>query len=113
MIQFPKPWMKTYLYLVFVHLQVIKYPPQHESQTNVVGNTPHFDSRFVTFVSNLVSVCSRITYVLVKVLQSLHPDPTLQVLLNGKWVDAKPIPNTFVVNFGKCEEVLVHSSLVH
>ncbi|KIM51331.1 hypothetical protein SCLCIDRAFT_1224652 [Scleroderma citrinum Foug A] len=67
--------------------KVIKYPPQQESQASVLGNTPHFDTRFVTFV-----------------LQLPHPRPTLQVQLGGEWIDATPIPGTFVVNFGKSLE---------
>ena len=54
-------WWHLHLPLLF-YLQVIKYPPQQESQTNVVGNTPHFDTRFVTLVGSfyLVALASLI-----------------------------------------------------
>ncbi|KAL4070226.1 hypothetical protein V8B97DRAFT_2007857 [Scleroderma yunnanense] len=54
---------------------------------DMLGNTPHFDAGFVTFV-----------------LQLPNPHPGLQVQLDGQWIDATPIPGTFTVNIGKSLE---------
>ncbi|KAI9571182.1 Clavaminate synthase-like protein [Boletus coccyginus] len=63
--------------------KVVKYPANDGSLTDQ-GVGPHYDSGFLTF------------------LLQASPHPGLQVQnLSGEWIDAPPIPGTFVVNFGK------------
>ncbi|KAL4073769.1 hypothetical protein J3A83DRAFT_4389897 [Scleroderma citrinum] len=66
--------------------RVIKYPANDGSLTNQ-GVGPHYDAGFLTF------------------LLQASPHPGLQVQnLSGDWIDAPPIPGTFVVNIGKALE---------
>lgn len=63
--------------------KIVKYPPRDLVSTDQ-GVGPHFDAGFLTF------------------LLQVSPHPGLQVQnLKGEWIDAPPIPNTFVVNIGK------------
>ncbi|CCM03893.1 uncharacterized protein FIBRA_06044 [Fibroporia radiculosa] len=68
--------------------KVVKYPvPTDSSSDQGVG--PHFDGGFLTF------------------LLQASPHRGLQVQnLAGKWIDAPPIPGTFVVNIGKALETV-------
>ncbi|KAI0929810.1 hypothetical protein AcV5_006676 [Taiwanofungus camphoratus] len=68
--------------------KVVKYPAlDHVSSNQGVG--PHFDGGFLTF------------------LLQASPHPGLQVQnLAGEWIDAPPIPGTFVVNIGKALETV-------
>ncbi|CAL1706053.1 unnamed protein product [Somion occarium] len=72
------------------HLQhrakVVKYPvPPDDSSDQGVG--PHFDGGFLTF------------------LLQASPHRGLQVQnLRGEWIDAPPIPGSFVINIGKALE---------
>jgi len=65
----------------------VKYPvPPDSSIQQGVG--PHYDGGFLTFL-----------------LQASPNQKGLQVQnLRGEWIDAPPIPGTFVVNFGKALE---------
>lgn len=66
--------------------KVVKYPANDGSLTDQ-GVGPHYDAGFLTF------------------LLQASPHPGLQVQnLTGDWVDAPPIPGTFVVNIGKALE---------
>ncbi|OBZ71058.1 hypothetical protein A0H81_09320 [Grifola frondosa] len=66
--------------------KVVKYPAR-DSVTSDQGVGPHYDSGFLTF------------------LLQASDHPGLQVQnLSGEWIDAPPIPNTFVVNIGKALE---------
>ncbi|KAF9811147.1 hypothetical protein IEO21_06631 [Rhodonia placenta] len=68
--------------------KVVKYPPQDNLSSNQ-GVGPHFDGGFLTF------------------LLQASPHPGLQVQnLAGEWIDAPPIPGTFVVNIGKALETV-------
>ncbi|KAL4246597.1 iron/ascorbate-dependent oxidoreductase family protein [Abortiporus biennis] len=66
--------------------KVVKYPvPEDDSSDQGVG--PHYDGGFLTF------------------LLQASPHRGLQVQnLAGDWIDAPPIPYTFVVNIGKALE---------
>jgi len=66
--------------------KVVKYPALDNLSSNQ-GVGPHFDGGFLTF------------------LLQASPHPGLQVQnLAGEWIDAPPIPDTFVVNIGKALE---------
>ncbi|EPT04740.1 hypothetical protein FOMPIDRAFT_1046000 [Fomitopsis schrenkii] len=68
--------------------KVVKYPPLDDLASNQ-GVGPHFDGGFLTF------------------LLQASPHPGLQVQnLSGQWIDAPPIPGTFVVNIGKALETV-------
>ncbi|KAI9571181.1 hypothetical protein HD554DRAFT_2312453 [Boletus coccyginus] len=73
--------------------QVVKYPPNDGSLIDQ-GVGPHYDSGFLTF------------------LLQASPHPGLQVQnLSGEWIDAPPIPGTFVVNIGKGKLTTLQLSL--
>ncbi|KAJ8488610.1 hypothetical protein ONZ51_g3448 [Trametes cubensis] len=66
--------------------KIIKYPARKEGGSDQ-GVGPHFDGGFLTF------------------LLQASDHPGLQVQnLTGEWIDAPPIPGTFVVNIGKALE---------
>ncbi|KAG9316787.1 hypothetical protein JVU11DRAFT_2851 [Chiua virens] len=66
--------------------KVVKYPANDGSLTDQ-GVGPHYDAGFLTF------------------LLQASPHPGLQVQnLSGEWIDASPMPGTFVVNIGKALE---------
>ncbi|KAI0074433.1 Clavaminate synthase-like protein [Panus rudis PR-1116 ss-1] len=68
--------------------KVVKYPVPPDSSSNQ-GVGPHFDGGFLTF------------------LLQASPHRGLQVQnLRGDWIDAPPIPGTFVVNIGKALETV-------
>ncbi|TDL24289.1 Clavaminate synthase-like protein [Rickenella mellea] len=63
--------------------KIVKYPTL-DTVSSDQGVGPHFDAGFLTF------------------LLQASPHPGLQVQnLSGQWIDAPPIPGTFVVNIGK------------
>ncbi|EIW83111.1 Clavaminate synthase-like protein [Coniophora puteana RWD-64-598 SS2] len=66
--------------------KVVKYPANDESSSDQ-GVGPHYDAGFLTFLLQASS----------------HPGLQVQNL-SGQWIDAPPIPGTFVVNFGKAIE---------
>jgi len=68
--------------------KIVKYPvPADDSSDQGVG--PHFDGGFLTL------------------LLQASPHRGLQVQnLSGEWIDAPPIPRTFVVNIGKALETV-------
>ncbi|KAL0957124.1 hypothetical protein HGRIS_003216 [Hohenbuehelia grisea] len=64
--------------------KVVKYPPSNAAEQGV---GPHYDAGFVT------------------ILLQASPHEGLQVQnLSGEWINAPPIPGTFVINFGKALE---------
>ncbi|KAF8134471.1 hypothetical protein EV363DRAFT_1396885 [Boletus edulis] len=66
--------------------KIVKYPANDGSFADQ-GVGPHYDAGFLTF------------------LLQASPHPGLQVQnLSGEWIDAPPIPGTFVVNIGKALE---------
>ncbi|KAH7923163.1 Clavaminate synthase-like protein [Leucogyrophana mollusca] len=66
--------------------KVVKYPANDGTLTDQ-GVGPHYDAGFLTF------------------LLQASPHRGLQVQnLSGQWIDAPPIPGTFVVNIGKALE---------
>ncbi|KAI9571715.1 hypothetical protein HD554DRAFT_2203286 [Boletus coccyginus] len=66
--------------------KVVKYPADDGSLTHQ-GVGPHCDGGFLIF------------------LLQASPHPSLQVQnMSGEWIDAPPIPGTFVVNIGKALE---------
>ncbi|KAF8444829.1 hypothetical protein L210DRAFT_3475806 [Boletus edulis BED1] len=66
--------------------KIVKYPANDGSIADQ-GVGPHYDAGFLTF------------------LLQASPHPGLQVQnLSGEWIDAPPIPGTFVVNIGKALE---------
>ncbi|KAH8107671.1 hypothetical protein BXZ70DRAFT_912022 [Cristinia sonorae] len=68
--------------------KVVKYPAPADASSNQ-GVGPHFDGGFLTF------------------LLQASPHRGLQVQnLAGDWIDAPPIPGTFVVNIGKALETV-------
>ncbi|OCH89069.1 Clavaminate synthase-like protein [Obba rivulosa] len=68
--------------------KVVKYPPRAPGEGDQ-GVGPHFDGSFLTF------------------LLQASPHAGLQVQnLSGAWIDAPPIPGTFVVNIGKALETV-------
>lgn len=65
--------------------KIVHYPVTHDGSDQGVG--PHYDAGFLTF------------------LLQASPHRGLQVQnLSGEWIDAPPIPGTFVVNIGKALE---------
>ena len=63
--------------------KIVKYPAR-DLVSSDQGVGPHFDAGFLTF------------------LLQASPHPGLQVQnLAGEWIDAPPLPGTFVVNIGK------------
>ncbi|KAJ3564618.1 hypothetical protein NP233_g8178 [Leucocoprinus birnbaumii] len=65
--------------------KIVKYPVVTGSSDQGVG--PHYDAGFLTF------------------LLQASPHQGLQVQnLSGEWIDAPPIPGTFVINIGKALE---------
>ncbi|KAH9932496.1 uncharacterized protein B0H18DRAFT_1083252 [Fomitopsis serialis] len=68
--------------------KVVKYPAL-DNLSSDQGVGPHFDAGFLTF------------------LLQASPHAGLQVQnLSGEWIDAPPIPGTFVVNIGKALETV-------
>ncbi|KAL7281369.1 hypothetical protein ACG7TL_004679 [Trametes sanguinea] len=68
--------------------KIVKYPARKEGESDQ-GVGPHFDGGFLTF------------------LLQASDHPGLQVQnLSGEWIDAPPIPGTFVVNIGKALETV-------
>ncbi|EGN95387.1 hypothetical protein SERLA73DRAFT_186333 [Serpula lacrymans var. lacrymans S7.3] len=66
--------------------KVVKYPANDGSLSDQ-GVGPHYDAGFLTFLLQA----------------SAHPGLQVQNL-SGEWIDAPPIPGTFVVNIGKALE---------
>jgi len=67
--------------------KIVKYPAPVDNVTSNQGVGPHYDAGFLTF------------------LLQASPHAGLQVQnLSGQWIDAPPIPGTFVVNIGKALE---------
>ncbi|KAJ3993570.1 iron/ascorbate oxidoreductase [Lentinula boryana] len=71
--------------------KVVQYPVPTERSESNQGVGPHYDAGFLTIAS-------------IHLLQA-SPHPGLQVQnLAGDWIDAPPIPGTFVINFGRALE---------
>ncbi|TFK90634.1 Clavaminate synthase-like protein [Polyporus arcularius HHB13444] len=68
--------------------KIVKYPARKEGESDQ-GVGPHFDGGFLTFLLQA----------------SDHPGLQVQNLA-GEWIDAPPIPGTFVVNLGKALETV-------
>ncbi|KAF7973261.1 hypothetical protein HWV62_38745 [Athelia sp. TMB] len=67
--------------------KIVKYPVPVDETASDQGVGPHYDAGFLTF------------------LLQASDHPGLQVQnLSGQWIDAPPIPGTFVVNIGKALE---------
>ncbi|KAJ3881544.1 iron/ascorbate oxidoreductase [Lentinula edodes] len=67
--------------------KVVQYPVPSERSQSDQGVGPHYDAGFLT------------------ILLQASPHPGLQVQnLSGDWIDAPPIPGTFVINFGRALE---------
>ncbi|KAJ8501746.1 hypothetical protein ONZ45_g12029 [Pleurotus djamor] len=67
--------------------KVVKYPTVDPSSLSDQGVGPHYDAGFIT------------------ILLQASPHEGLQVQnLAGEWIDAPPIPGTFIINFGKALE---------
>ncbi|KAG6858658.1 hypothetical protein C0995_014925, partial [Termitomyces sp. Mi166 len=67
--------------------KIVQYPVVTDSGADDQGVGPHYDPGFLTFLLQA----------------SLHKGLQVQNL-SGQWIDAPPIPNTFVVNIGKSLE---------
>ncbi|KAI0633491.1 Clavaminate synthase-like protein [Trametes polyzona] len=68
--------------------KLVKYPARKEGESDQ-GVGPHYDGGFLTFLLQA----------------SDHPGLQVQNLA-GEWIDAPPIPGTFVVNIGKALETV-------
>lgn len=68
--------------------KIVKYPARKEGESDQ-GVGPHFDGGFLTFLLQA----------------SDHAGLQVQNLV-GEWIDARPIPGTFVVNLGKALETV-------
>ena len=83
----------------------MKYPvPEDDSSDQGVG--PHFDGGFLTFVCSYMVSSQWVGLTIYRPSQLLQASPHrgLQIQnLAGEWIDAPPIPNTFVINIGKGE----------
>ncbi|KAF5365049.1 hypothetical protein D9758_010995 [Tetrapyrgos nigripes] len=68
--------------------KIVQYPvPPSSDKSTSQGVGPHYDSGFLT------------------ILLQASPHPGLQVQnLSGEWIDAPPIPGTFIINFGRALE---------
>jgi isopenicillin N synthase-like dioxygenase len=81
--------------------KIVKYPvPDDDSSNQGVG--PHYDGGFLTLVSTFASGWRMSMKTGGLQLLQASPHKGLQVQnVSGDWVDAPPIPGTFVVNIGK------------
>ncbi|EJF65207.1 Clavaminate synthase-like protein [Dichomitus squalens] len=68
--------------------KIVKYPARKEGDSDQ-GVGPHFDGGFLTFLLQV----------------SDHPGLQVQNLA-GEWIDAPPVPGTFVINLGKALETV-------
>lgn len=67
--------------------KMVQYPVVNERSPSNQGVGPHYDAGFLT------------------ILLQASDHPGLQVQnLAGEWIDASPVPGTFVVNFGRALE---------
>ncbi|KAK0213384.1 hypothetical protein DFS33DRAFT_1288721 [Desarmillaria ectypa] len=67
--------------------KMVQYPVVNERSPSNQGVGPHYDAGFLT------------------ILLQASDHPGLQVQnLTGEWIDASPVPGTFVVNFGRALE---------
>ncbi|PPQ97239.1 hypothetical protein CVT26_000765 [Gymnopilus dilepis] len=79
--------------------KIVQYPVVEGSNDQGVG--PHYDAGFLTFVSASLSTFGPFP----KDLLQASSHRGLQVQnLSGQWIDAPPIPGTFVINLGKALE---------
>ncbi|KAK7456369.1 hypothetical protein VKT23_010617 [Stygiomarasmius scandens] len=67
--------------------KIVKYPVMNEKSVSDQGVGPHYDAGFLTILLQVTS----------------HPGLQVQNL-SGDWIDASPIPGTFVINFGRALE---------
>jgi isopenicillin N synthase-like dioxygenase len=81
--------------------KIVKYPVVTGDNDQGVG--PHYDSGFLTFVSVPKDTAHRVNLLIYSYqLLQASPHRGLQVQnLSGEWIDAPPIPGTFVINIGK------------
>ncbi|KAF9059515.1 hypothetical protein BDP27DRAFT_1431226 [Rhodocollybia butyracea] len=67
--------------------KIVQYPVPNERSESDQGVGPHYDAGFLT------------------ILLQASSHPGLQVQnLSGDWIDASPVPGTFVINFGRALE---------
>jgi len=65
------------------NLGILRYPPQHEPETDRLGNRPHSDIEAFTL------------------LYQQHDLPALQILNDqGEWIWAEPLAGAYVLNIG-------------
>jgi isopenicillin N synthase-like dioxygenase len=67
--------------------KIVQYPVPTERSESDQGVGPHYDAGFLTILLQA----------------SAHPGLQVQNL-SGDWIDAPPIPGTFVINFGRALE---------
>ena len=75
------------------HIKLIRYPGQQETQSSTQGVGAHKDSGFLSFL-----------------LQDEQKGLQVEVS-DGHWIDAKPLPGSFVVNIGELLELATNGYL--
>ncbi|MEB7555143.1 isopenicillin N synthase family dioxygenase [Kluyvera cryocrescens] len=75
------------------HIKLIRYPGQQETQSSTQGVGAHKDSGFLSFL-----------------LQDEQKGLQVEVS-DGQWIDAKPLPGSFVVNIGELLELATNGYL--
>lgn len=92
--------------------KIVKYPaPTDDSSDQGVG--PHFDGGFLTLVGyqyHVDGTLHRLRHYSQLLQASSHRGLQVQNL-SGAWIDAPPVPYTFVVNIGKSRFVLYKCGL--
>lgn len=75
------------------HIKLIRYPGQQETQSSTQGVGAHKDSGFLSFL-----------------LQDQQKGLQVEVR-EGEWIDAAPLPGSFVVNIGELLELATNGYL--